>query len=235
MDNVLIPREYYGFENENMHKTKEVSVEQNLFEANNEIAIKNAEQLRNNDVYSVDFLGSIGAGKTLIIERILEKLKEKEIKGAAIAGDVAGDDDYKRFVDHDVQAKSINTGKECHLDAHLISHALDDLDLSGIDVLFIENIGNLVCPMDFPLGTDKRVVVISVTEGDDMVRKHPAIFGLADVIIINKIDLADIMEVDTKRIIKDAQSINPHTKICLTDAKHDKGIDDLITFLGIQV
>jgi len=205
-----------------MHKTTEVSVEQNLFEANNEIAEKNAELLRNNDVYSVDFLGSIGAGKTLIIERILEKLKEKEIKGAAIAGDVAGDDDYKRFVDHDVQAKSINTGKECHLD-------------SGIDVLFIENIGNLVCPMDFPLGTDKRVVVISVTEGDDMVRKHPAIFGLADVIIINKIDLADIMEVDTKRIIKDAQSINPHTKICLTDAKHDKGIDDLITFLGIQV
>jgi hydrogenase nickel incorporation protein HypB len=217
-----------------MHKTVEVSVQENLFEANNEIAEKNAELLRKNNIYSIDFLGSIGSGKTLLIEKILDKLKKKGKIGAAIAGDVAGDDDYKRFKEHDVQAKSINTGKECHLDAHLISHALGDLDLKEIDILFIENIGNLVCPMDFPLGTDKRVVVVSVTEGDDMVRKHPMIFGLADVIVINKIDLADTMEVDTKRIISDAKKINPHTKISLTDAKHGKGIEDLILALDIQ-
>ncbi len=88
--------------------------------------------------------------------------------------------------------------------------------------------------MDFPLGTDKRVVVISVTEGDDMVRKHPMIFGLADVIVINKIDLADIMEVDTNRIKSDAKAVNPHTKICSTDAKHAEGIEDLISVLDIQ-
>jgi hydrogenase nickel incorporation protein HypB len=109
-----------------------------------------------------------------------------------------------------------------------------DLNLNEIDVLFIENIGNLVCPMDFPLGTDKRVVVISVTEGDDMVRKHPMIFGLADVIVINKIDLADVMEVDCERIKSDAKSVSPHTTICLTDAKHEVGIDELISALDIQ-
>lgn len=217
-----------------MHKTLEVSVQENLFEANNEIAEKNIELLKKNRIYSVDFLGSIGSGKTLLIEKMLDVLKEKGKIGAAIAGDVAGDDDYKRFAEHDVQAKSINTGKECHLDAHLISHALEDLNLKEIDFLFIENIGNLVCPMDFPLGTDKRAVVVSVTEGDDMVRKHPMIFGLADVIVINKIDLADIMEVDIKRIVSDAREINPHTKICLTDAKHGKGIEDLISALNIQ-
>jgi hydrogenase nickel incorporation protein HypB len=88
--------------------------------------------------------------------------------------------------------------------------------------------------MDFPLGTDKRVVVISVTEGDDMVRKHPMIFALADVIVINKIDLAEIMEVDIKRIAEDAKNVSPHTKLCLTDAKHSVGIDELIALLGIQ-
>jgi hydrogenase nickel incorporation protein HypB len=217
-----------------MHKTVEISVEQDILNANKEIARKNSQLLKKHKVYSIDFLGAIGSGKTLIIEKIVDKLKEKGIKAGAIAGDVAGDDDYKRLVDHGVQAKALNTGKECHLDAHLISHTLEDLDLENIDILFIENIGNLVCPMDFPLGTDKRVVVISVTEGDDMVRKHPMIFALADIIVINKIDLAEIMDVDTQRIMSDAKSANPHTKICITDARHGQGIDNLILQLDIK-
>jgi hydrogenase nickel incorporation protein HypB len=216
-----------------MHKTVDISVEEDILKANREIALENAGLLKKYGVYSIDFMGAIGSGKTLLIERILEKLGEKGKKGAAIAGDVAGDDDYKRILHHDVPAVSLNTGKECHLDAHLVSHALEDLDFAGVDVLFIENVGNLVCPMDFPLGTDKRAVVISVTEGDDMVRKHPAIFGLADVIVINKIDLADIMEVDIQRIESDAKKINPHTKICQTDAKHGVGIKELMSELDI--
>ncbi|UCF09211.1 MAG: hydrogenase nickel incorporation protein HypB [Thermoplasmata archaeon] len=216
-----------------MHKTVQISVEQNILEANREIAEKNAELLAKNNVYSIDFLGSIGAGKTLLIENILDTLKDKGLCGAAIAGDVAGDDDFTRFKKHDVQAASLNTGKECHLDAHLVSHALEDFDFTSVDVLFIENVGNLVCPMDFPLGTNRRVVVVSVTEGDDMVRKHPMIFGLADVIVINKVDLAEIMEVDTDRIIQDAKAVNPHTAIILTDAKRGTGIEELISALEI--
>lgn len=222
------------FRTENMHKTVEVAVEENILEANREIAEKNSILLREHGIYSVDFLGAIGSGKTLLIEKIVDKLKEKGISSGAIAGDVAGDDDYRRLAEHGVQATALNTGKECHLDAHLISHTLGHLDLEKIDVLFIENIGNLVCPMDFPLGTDKRVVVISVTEGDDMVRKHPMIFALADVIVINKIDLAEIMEVNIHRIAEDAKSVNPHTTICKTDAKHGMGIDELISQLKIK-
>ncbi len=232
MDNVLIPSAYLGFES--MHKTVEISVEEKIFEANRKIAEKNGEMLKKHNVFSVDFLGSIGSGKTLLIERILDILREKGKCGAAIAGDVAGDDDYNRFISHDVAAVNLNTGRECHLDAHLVSHALEGMDFEGVDVLFIENVGNLICPMDFPLGTDKRAVVISVTEGDDMVRKHPAIFALADVIVINKIDLAKIMEVDIKRIMGDARKINPHTKICLTDAKHGEGIEELMRELGLS-
>lgn len=217
-----------------LHKTVEVGVEEDILKANRDIAKKNSQLLKKHGIYSIDFLGAIGSGKTLLIEKIVDKLKEKGVSSGAIAGDVAGDDDYKRFAEHGVLAKALNTGKECHLDAHLISHTLGDLDLEKIDVLFIENIGNLVCPMDFPLGTDKRIVVISVTEGDDMVRKHPMIFALADIIVINKIDLAEIMEVDTQRIVDDAKSANPHTKICLTDARHEIGIDDLISLLDIK-
>ncbi len=223
----------YMHEGSNMHKTVDISVSEDIFEANREISDKNSGFLKRNNLYSIDFLGAIGSGKTLIIERIVDKLKKNDIRGAAIAGDVAGDDDYKRFADHGVQAASLNTGRECHLDAHLVSHALEKLDFKKIDVLFIENVGNLVCPMDFPLGTDKRVVVVSVTEGDDMVRKHPAIFALADVIVVNKRDLADIMEVDLERIVKDARAVNPHISICITDAKHDEGIDELIGALEI--
>lgn len=218
-----------------MHKTVDVSVEENIFRANSEIAHSNSEILKRYNVQSIDFLGAIGSGKTLLIERMLDMLKDSGRRGAAIAGDVAGDDDYNRFRKHEVPAYSLNTGKECHLDAHLVSHALEDMDFTDVDVLFIENVGNLVCPMDFPLGTDIRVVVVSVTEGDDMVRKHPAIFGLADVIVVNKTDLADIMEVDIERIIDDARNINPNVTICLTDARHGEGIDTLMAALEIDV
>jgi hydrogenase nickel incorporation protein HypB len=100
------------------------------------------------------------------------------------------------------------SGKECHLDAHLLDHALDDIDLKGFDFLFVENVGNLVCPADFPLGTDKRMVVISVTEGDDMVRKHPMIFQGADVAVINKMDLAEYMRIDVERVKSDYRKLS---------------------------
>jgi hydrogenase nickel incorporation protein HypB len=216
-----------------MHETVDISVQKDILATNRDIAWKNAQVLRESGIYSMDFLGAIGSGKTLLIEDVIDKLKDRGKSCGVIAGDVAGDDDYQRVIMHGVQATSITTGKECHLDAHLIQHTLEDLDLNDLDVLFIENIGNLVCPMDFPLGTDRRVVVVSVTEGDDMVRKHPMIFALADVIVINKIDLAEVMEVDIERIVGDAREVNPNTTLCLTDARHGEGIEDLIAALNI--
>ncbi len=216
-----------------MHKTIDIKLGADILDANKELANRNYDQIKRAGVKAYDFMGSIGSGKTLLIEGLIELLKEEGKKPAAIAGDVSGNDDFLRFKGHRIPVANINTNKDCHLDAHLIEHTLEDFDLSGIDVLFIENVGNLVCPADFPLGTDKRVVVISVTEGDDMVRKHPVIFGLADIIVINKIDLAEVVEVDIDIIKRDAVSIAPHTKLLLTDAKHKVGLDELLDELEI--
>ena len=216
-----------------MHKIVTVDLEKDILSENRRIADENRAHLEEHGVVAFDFIGAIGSGKTLIIERLVDFLTAKGKRAAAIAGDVSGDDDYQRFVSHGIPAANINTGKECHLDAHLVDHALDDLPLKDIDYLFIENVGNLVCPVDFPVGSHKRVVVISVTEGDDMVRKHPAIFAFSDIIIINKVDLADAMQVDPKILERDARRINPSAQIIMMDARRRKGMDELASALGL--
>ncbi len=216
-----------------MHKVVTVDLEKDILSANRRIANDNRALLEKHGIVAFDFLGAIGSGKTLIIEKLVEVLKAKGKRAAAVAGDVSGDDDYQRFVSHGIPASNINTGKECHLDAHLVDHALEDLPLDKLDYLFIENVGNLVCPVDFPLGSHKRVVVISVTEGDDMVRKHPAIFAFSDVIVINKIDLAQAMEVDPKILERDARRTNPGAAVVMMDARHGKGLEDLVKALGL--
>ena len=207
-------------------------MEKDVLSANRKLAEQNKALLEEHGIRSFDFLGAIGSGKTLIIEALVERLKQKGIRCAAISGDVSGDDDYSRFVSHGIPAANISTGKECHLDAHLVDHALNGLPLEDIDYLFIENVGNLVCPVDFPLGSHMRVVVISVTEGDDMVRKHPAIFAFSDVIVVNKIDLAEAMEVDPKALASDARRANPDARVVAMDARHGRGVDDLLSALG---
>lgn len=197
-------------------------------EANNRIANENRKKLLENNVKAYDMLGAIGSGKTLIIEKLSLMLKEKGIKTGAIAGDVAGKDDYARFMKIGIPSININTGKECHLDAHLVEHAIEKLPLEKIDILFIENVGNLVCPADFLLGSEKRIVVVSTTEGNDMVRKHPIIFGQCDMAVLNKIDLAEYVDADLGVVVSDFKKINPHKKIFLTDAKHGKGLEDLM-------
>ncbi len=216
-----------------MHKVVTVDLERDILSENRRIADENREHLEQHGITAFDFVGAIGSGKTLIIERLIDILKAKGKRVAAIAGDVSGDDDYNRFVAHGIPAANINTGKECHLDAHLVDHALEDLPLDDVDYIFIENVGNLVCPVDFPVGAHKRVVVISVTEGDDMVRKHPAIFAFSDVIIINKVDLAQAMEVDPKILERDARRTNPGAKTIMMDARHGKGMDELVKALGV--
>jgi hydrogenase nickel incorporation protein HypB len=216
-----------------MHEIFDISMEKNILEANLRIAEDNEKKLKKYGIRAFDVLGSIGSGKTALIECIAEELKKKGVNVGAIAGDVAGDDDYQRFLKCGIQAVNVNTGKECHLDAHYIEHALEKLNLDQMDVLFIENIGNLVCPADFPLGTEKRVIVISVTEGDDMVRKHPIIFAQADIVVLNKTDLAEYVDVDPNIIVSDFSRVNPNAAIILTDVKHKKGIDELMRVLNL--
>jgi hydrogenase nickel incorporation protein HypB len=216
-----------------MHQLVSVDMEMDLLEANRKLAEENHQLLKEKGIRSVDLMGSIGSGKTLLIERLSVLLKEKGIRTGVITGDVMGDDDYKRVISIGVPAVNVNTGKECHIDAHLAEHAIEDMDLDGLNVLFIENVGNLVCPADFPLGTDKRAVIISVTEGDDMIRKHPIIFKEADLIVINKMDLAEVMEVDISALKKDAMTVKPGARVVVTDAKHGVGIEELAEAMGL--
>jgi len=211
-----------------MHKTVTVDMGESVLEHNRALARANREHLKEHGVRAFDFLGAVGSGKTMLIERLADVLKAQGLQVGAIAGDVAGDDDYRRFRKKGIRAANVNTGKECHLDAHLVEHALEELDLMKIDVLFIENVGNLVCPADFPLGAERRVVVISTTEGDDMVRKHPAIFRDADVCVLNKVDLASAVDVDPKVLERDFRKLNKHAPFILTNAKKGEGVEELL-------
>ncbi|MDD3573522.1 hydrogenase nickel incorporation protein HypB [Methanospirillum sp.] len=206
----------------------DISIEKDIFSANRKLAEANAAHLRAHGVRAFDLLGGIGSGKTTLIEKVVPKLKEKELNAAAIAGDVYGDDDFQRVVALGIAAENVNTGKECHLDAHMIEHALDHLPLNDVDILFIENVGNMVCPTDFELGAEKRIVVVSSTEGDDVVNKHPMIFRGCSIAVLNKIDLAEAVGADLNRMEQDMLRYNPSMKIFKTNMKTGEGIDNLI-------
>ena len=206
----------------------DIFIEKDIFSANRKLADANAAHLRAHGVRAFDLLGGIGSGKTTLIEKIVPKLKEKELNAAAIAGDVYGDDDFQRVVALGIAAENVNTGKECHLDAHMIEHALDHLPLNDVDILFIENVGNMVCPTDFELGAEKRIVVVSSTEGDDVVNKHPMIFRGCSIAVLNKIDLAEAVGADLNRMEQDMLRYNPSMKIFKTNMKTGEGIDNLI-------
>lgn len=206
----------------------DISIEKDIFSANRKLADANAAHLRAHGVRAIDLLGGIGSGKTALIEKVVPKLKAKGLKAAAIAGDVYGDDDFQRIIALGIPAENVNTGKECHLDAHMIEHALDHLPLSDVDILFIENVGNMVCPTDFELGAEKRIVVVSSTEGDDVVNKHPMMFRGCTIAVLNKIDLADAVGADLNRMERDMLRYNPSMKIFRTNMKTGEGVDPLI-------
>ncbi|MBR4503641.1 MAG: hydrogenase nickel incorporation protein HypB [Candidatus Methanomethylophilaceae archaeon] len=208
-------------------------MEIDVLKENNKIANENWRLMKSHGVKSVDFMGSIGAGKTALIIKLAEKLRAKGIRVCAIAGDVTGNDDFSRFERSGMEAVNCNTSKECHLDARLIRKSLAGMNLDDFDVVFIENVGNLVCPADFPLGTDYRAVVVSTTEGDDMVRKHHDIFLHSDIAILNKIDIAYAVDVDPETIVEDYNKLTGGLKkMYKCSVKKDEGIDEILAALG---
>ena len=185
--------------------TLEIEPGVDILEVNKQLARKNMELLREHNVKAIDIMGSIGAGKTSLIEKLFQSLKQK-YRIAVFKGDLTTTIDAERIGRHGVQVLTINTGRECHLDANVVARAVERISLEDIDLLFIENVGNLICPAEFPLGTEKRVVVVSVTEGPYMVIKHPFTFMTADVMVINKKDLAEIMKIDTEQLNKQVKN-----------------------------
>jgi hydrogenase nickel incorporation protein HypB len=204
----------------------------NILEVNRQLAEKNMELLRKHKVKAIDIMGSIGAGKTSLIEKLVQKLKPK-YRIAVFKGDLTTTIDAERIGRHGVQVLTINTGRECHLDANVVSRAVERISLQDIDLLIIENVGNLICPAEFPLGTDKRVVVVSVTEGPYMILKHPFTFMTADVMVINKKDLTEIMKIDTDQLERQAKDVKPDLKVAVTNALTGDGVEELIKALEL--
>ncbi len=208
-----------------MHMIADVEVEKNIMDANKKLAHKNLHKLEDNGIFCVDFVGAIGSGKTTLIEEIIDNT---DYKIGVLAGDVISKFDAGRIEQHDVPVVGLNTGKECHLDAHLVGHGLEDLPLDDLEMVIIENVGNLICPVDFELGSHLRIVVVSVTEGDDTVEKHPIIFQTSDVVVINKVDLADAVGADADKMVADAKRLNPNVKIIKSSLKEGTGLDEII-------
>ncbi len=211
----------------------DIELEKDLLAKNRGLAKENRKIFDVSNILAIDIMGSIGSGKTSLIKAILRKLGMGK-KVAVIAGDLTTTIDAERIKMEGAYVIQVNTGKECHLDAHLIRQAIDRMKLDGITVLFIENVGNLICPGEFPLGAHKRLVVTSVTEGPYTIVKHPYIFREADVIVLNKIDLAKPMKVSPSQLERDAEEINPYAPFIKTNALSGTGISKIVHALGLK-
>jgi len=210
----------------------DIELEEDFIKANEQMAALNRRTFDRQGVKVIDFMGSIGSGKTSIIERLAEALKSKYRIGV-IAGDTATAIDAERVARHGVLSIQINTGRECHLDAPLVRKASKKLLRERVNLILIENVGNLICPAEFPLGSHKRVVVVSVTEGEYMIKKKGDIFRAAEVGIINKKDMSGPMGVDVDGLVKDALDANPKMKVVVTNARTGEGIDKLVQALEL--
>lgn len=212
-----------------IHKIANIDVQHNITKANKKIANRITKKLNDSNILGVDFVGAIGSGKTSLIEELIENM---EGSIGVIVGDVISKFDAGRIEKFNIPVVGLNTGKECHLDAHLVEHAVEELPLDKIDYLLIENVGNLICPVDFDLGSHIRVVIISVSEGDDTAEKHPLIFQSADLVIINKIDIADAVGADAEKMVKDVKTLNPNVEVIKTSLKKGIGLDKIINVIN---
>jgi hydrogenase nickel incorporation protein HypB len=202
----------------------DIELEHSLLEANAKLSRDNRALLDKHGITAIDFMGAIGSGKTTLISKLVEKLKPK-MGVAVFNGDATTSDDANAIEKQNVPVVQIATINGCHLDANLVGKGLRKIDLSNLKLILIENIGNLICPAEFPLGSKARVVVVSVTEGPWMVRKHPHMFLGADVVVINKIDLADVMEVSVEELTRDVHRLKLDITVIPTSCKTGEGLD----------
>lgn len=212
----------------------DVELELDVLRENQRLALENERRLTASGILAIDVMGSVGSGKTSLIKAMIHQLKSNS-RIAVIEGDVTTTIDSDLIASEGVPTVQVNTGKECHLDANLIRKALDRMPLDRLDLIFIENVGNLICPAEFPLGSKKRLVVISVTEGPYMVLKHPMMFLAADVVAINKIDLADAMGVSPTRLMADVANLNSKSATVGTSCKNGVGVEKVAEALGLKV
>jgi hydrogenase nickel incorporation protein HypB len=208
-----------------------VKVVTRILEANDRIAEENRKRFDDAGIYVVNLMGAPGAGKTTLLERTIRALKPR-LKIGVIEGDIVGTDDAERIGALDVPVVQINTGGACHLDANMISEVLDEFPLKELDMLIIENVGNLVCPAEFKVGEDLKMMVLSVAEGHDKPLKYPLMFRESSALVLNKIDLLPYMNTDIKKMRNDSLALNPHLKVFEVSCATGAGIDAWATWLS---
>jgi hydrogenase nickel incorporation protein HypB len=208
-----------------------VEVRQNVLKQNDLLARGLRERFLNAGVRVISMVSSPGAGKTTLLERMLTELRSR-CRVAALVGDLATENDAARLARSLVPVKQITTGTVCHLDAEMVQRALDEWDLQALDCLFIENVGNMVCPSSYDLGEDLRLVLMSTTEGEDKPLKYPTIFNTADVAVITKIDLSEVVGFDLAAAEQNIQQVRPGMEIFQVSGKTGQGLEDLLALVS---
>jgi hydrogenase nickel incorporation protein HypB len=204
---------------------KRISVIENILNANDRLAAENRSILDAKYVYSLNLMASPGAGKTSLIEHTVKKLS-KVFNLAVIDGDIATSLDADRAAAAGAVAIQINTGGECHLDAVMLNQAISQLDLDTTDLLVVENVGNLICPSSFQIGTHKNILIASVPEGDDKPFKYPGMYRGVDALILNKMDLLPYVDFDVDRFHQGVRQLNPDVKLFSLSCRTQEGLDD---------
>jgi len=212
----------------------EIKVVKDILGANEQIAQRNQQLLDSNNVFAVNLMSSPGAGKTSLILQTINRLKGKTRLGV-VEGDISSSLDAEQIAKEGVPVVQINTGGECHLDANMTSSALGDLRLKDIDLLLIENVGNLVCPAEFALGEHRKVLISSIPEGDDKPFKYPLMFHKADAVLINKIDLLPYLKFDTDAFSQAIKGINQKVEIFPISCTTGQGIEQWVSWLLSQI
>ena len=207
-----------------------VEVRKNVLKQNDIVARALRQNFREAGVFVVSLVSSPGTGKTTFLEKTLTSLRPRA-RVAALVGDLATENDAARLARSRAPVKQITTGTICHLEAAMIQNALRDWEVGPLDFLFIENVGNLVCPSSYDLGEDLRLVLLSVTEGEDKPLKYPTIFHSADIAVITKLDLAETVEFDAATAHKNIQAVRPGMPVLSLSAKTGQGMDEFLEFL----
>jgi len=212
-----------------------ITIAQNILAANDTIAQEVQQSLATRGIRTINMMSSPGAGKTTLLERTIARLRGEMAIGV-IEGDIETSADAERIETAGAETVQINTRGACHLEAHMIRAALKELDIAHINLLFIENIGNLVCPSEWDLGEDLRAVVVSTTEGDDKPAKYPQMFAVSQVMIVNKLDLLPYVDYDVEKVKRQALAINPQLRIFQVSCRTGEGLDAwcewLVTFVN---
>jgi hydrogenase nickel incorporation protein HypB len=214
--------------------TRLIQVREHVLKQNDITARALRARFHAEGVYVVSLVSSPGAGKTAFLESVLKALSDR-YRAAALVGDLATDNDARRLSRAGVPIRQINTGTTCHLEAAMVEHALADWELRALDFVFIENVGNLVCPASFDLGEDLRGVLLSVTEGEDKPLKYPTIFNTADIALITKNDLAEVVEFDRAAAHRNIQAVRPGMQVFEVSVKTGEGMAAWMGFLETRL